>query len=68
MSNVPSTVIDDIEYDPELRRLRVTFTSGRIYIYEDVPLDVAADFMNADSRGAYFNRRIRNAYACREVR
>ncbi|MGQ0533896.1 MAG: KTSC domain-containing protein [Caulobacteraceae bacterium] len=65
---MPSTAIADIEYDPERKQLRITFVTGRIYIYEDVPIDVFEDLMSTSSRGAYFNRNIRSAYECRELR
>jgi hypothetical protein len=64
---MPSTAIADIEYDPDRRLLRVTFVTGRIYVYEDVPIDAFEALMSAGSRGAYFNRHIRGAYEYREV-
>ena len=47
--------------------MTVTFVSGRVYVYEDVPDEVAAAFKNARSKGAFFNQQIRDRYACREV-
>jgi hypothetical protein len=64
---MPSTVIADYEYDEAQSILRITFITGRVYEYEDVPPAVAAEFRSAGSRGAYFNRNIRGAYAYREV-
>jgi hypothetical protein len=65
--DMPSTVIGDIDYDRDRKQLRITFTTGRIYVYESVPPDVVEALRSAGSRGAYFNRRIRDAYAYREV-
>jgi hypothetical protein len=65
---MPSTAIADFEYDDGQKLLRITFVTGRVYEYEDVPPAVAAEFRNAGSRGAYFNRNIRGAYDYREVR
>jgi hypothetical protein len=48
--------------------LRITFVSGRIYVYEDVPIDAFEALMSASSRGAHFNKHIRGAYEYREVR
>ena len=64
---MPSTVIGDIEYEPDRERLIVTFVSGRAYEYFDVPLAVFAAFQSASSRGAFFNAHIRDHYRCREI-
>lgn len=64
---MPSSVITDFEYEPELARLTVTFTTGRIYEYFMVPPDVAASFRSALSKGTFFNTKIRDRYAFREV-
>jgi hypothetical protein len=64
---MPSSVIADIEYEPEHARLTVTFTTGRIYQYFLVPADVVASFQSAFSKGTYFNTRIRDRYSFREV-
>lgn len=64
---MPSSVIADIEYEPELARLTVTFTSDRVYQYFMVPPDVAASFQGAGSKGTFFNTKIRDRFTCREV-
>jgi hypothetical protein len=64
---MPSTAIADIEYEPDRERLTVTFVTGRIYEYFDVPPDEAAAFQSAASKGAYFNHRIRDRYRFHEI-
>ena len=64
---MPSTVIAKFDYEPEHARLTVTFTTGRVYHYFMVPPKVAADFQSAFSKGAFFNRHIRDHYACRDI-
>ncbi len=64
---MPSTAIRDIEYDPDDHRLLVTFVSGRVYEYLDVPTGIAACFEDAESQGAFFNRHIRDHYDFREI-
>jgi hypothetical protein len=64
---MPSTVIRHFRYDPTERELYVTFVSGRRYVYKDVPPDVFDAFRGAFSKGTFFNREIRDGYACREV-
>ena len=64
---MPSTAIADIEYDHKRERLTVTFVTGRIYEYVDVPPEVAASFQSAFSKGTFFNNYIRDRYDFREL-
>ena len=47
--------------------LWVEFTTGRRYVYSDVPEEVANTFRSAFAKGVYFNTRIRDRYPYREV-
>jgi hypothetical protein len=64
---MPSTVIRRFVYDPARQQLWVEFVSGRRYVYEDVPAEVAETFRAAFSKGIYFNTRIRDHFRCREI-
>ena len=64
---MPSTAIAIIEYDQIRERLSVTFVTGRIYEYVDVPAEVAASFQSAFSKGTFFNSYIRDRYDFREL-
>ena len=64
---MPSTAIQDVEYRPDKRELLVTFTTGRRYIYFDVPAAVYLRFRYADSLGRHFNSHIREHYDFREL-
>ncbi|WP_398471472.1 KTSC domain-containing protein [Tardiphaga sp.] len=64
---MPSTAIRHLSYSPATREMRVTFTSGRRYAYAQVPPEVHAAFSTAQSRGAFFNYRVRDRFACREL-
>lgn len=64
---MPSSAIADIEYTPERERLTVTFVTGRIYEYVDVPSEVAASFRSAFAKGTFFNSYIRDRYDFREL-
>ena len=59
---MPSTVIRKYDYDPAERELAVLFTTGRRYVYRDVPQWVFDEFASAFSKGRYFNAHIRDAY------
>ena len=41
---MPSRVISSFTYDPQARRLVVTFVTGRVYEYFGVPAEVAAKY------------------------
>ena len=60
---VESEAIAQIEYDPPARTLFVRFTNGEWYSYAGVPPRVAADFVAAESKGRFFQDRIRGRYA-----
>ena len=64
---MPSTVIKRFDYRPENRELEVLFVTGRRYLYSGVPPDEVEAFRAAYSKGSYFNRNIRDRYACREL-
>lgn len=42
--------------------LLVIFTSGRVYLYRDVPIGVYVELLNAESRGSYFAKNVRDVY------
>lgn len=68
MPHNESSAIDDISYDEDARQMRVTFTTGRIYIYLGVSIEVYEAFATADSLGRHFNAHIRDQYEHYEVR
>jgi hypothetical protein len=62
MPAVDSSVIRFLRYDARERTLQITFTSGKTYIYLDVPPKVYDAFLKADSKGEFFNEEIRDQY------
>ena len=64
---MPSSVIRAAYYDPDRQELDIVFTTGRRYLYRDVPPDAADRFRAAFSKGRHFNARIRDNYAFTEV-
>ncbi len=65
--SMPSSVIGDATYDEATREMRVTFVSGRVYVYDGVPGSIYRAFCNAPSKGAFFNVAIRGRYHFHEV-
>ena len=64
---MPSTVIRAFDYSADARELTVLFTTGRRYLFHDVPPEAAAAFRAAFSKGRHFNRRIRGRYRFSEL-
>ncbi len=64
---MPSTVIRSFDYRPATRELEILFTTGRRYLYEEVPPEAVSAFRAAFSKGRHFNRHIRDRFPCREL-
>jgi hypothetical protein len=60
--DVDSTAIQDIDYDAERAKLLVRFVSGERYVYVGVPGEVHRSFVEADSKGRFFQAEIRDRY------
>ena len=67
MAAMPSTVIRSIAYRPDDRELDVVFTTGRRYLFHDVPPEAAEAFRAARIKGRHFNSRIRGRYLFSET-
>lgn len=48
-------------------RLIIKFNNGSVYSYEDVPLKIYKDLINAESHGKFFNKNIRMSYPYHKV-
>jgi hypothetical protein len=64
---MPSTVIRSFVYRADVRELDVLFTTGRRYVYCEVPAEAAEALRGAFSKGRHFNARIRGRYPYREL-
>lgn len=65
---VESSLIRSVGYDVASSVLEIEFAEhGRVYEYFDVPLSVYSELMAAESKGAYFNDRIKDMYPYQET-
>jgi hypothetical protein len=64
---MPSTVIRSFAYRPETRELEMLFTTGRRYVYREVPPEAAEALRGAFAKGRHFNARIRGRYPFVEI-
>lgn len=64
---MPSSVVRAFAYDGDHRILTITFVSGRVYAYQDVPADIADGLRLAFAKGEYFNKAIRHRFVASPV-
>jgi hypothetical protein len=62
MPSVSSSAIQQIEFDELTHRLHITFTSGKTYTYYGVPRSIYESFLQAASKGTFFNDSIKDRY------
>lgn len=60
--DVQSRAIREIDYDAERTKLLVRFHSGERYVYVGVPSEVHRSFVQADSKGRFFQLHVRDRY------
>ena len=59
---VNSTLLASVTYDASQWLLQLEFCDGAIYCYFAVPAAIHEGLLAADSKGSYFNRRIRSRF------
>jgi hypothetical protein len=62
-THLESTAFSAIGYDTATQRLQIRFNDGSAYEYRDVPAQVHAALIQADSKGRHFNLMIRAKFA-----
>ncbi|HYG29516.1 MAG TPA: KTSC domain-containing protein [Allosphingosinicella sp.] len=60
-------MIRSFAYRPETAELEVLFTTGRRYVYREVPAEAAEALRGSFAKGRHFNARIRGRYPFVEV-
>jgi hypothetical protein len=68
MLPVRSETLKAIGYDPDTETLRISFKSGGVYEYANVPESRFDGLRNASSKGGYFHRYIKDKYRTRKIR
>lgn len=64
---MPSTVISSINYNAETSSLKITFVSGRVYEYKNVPEEIYVAMRTSGQKGIYFNEHIKGRYDFEKV-
>lgn len=65
---VVSSNLKWVDYDFDNHILTIGFRSGSVYEYYDVPEEIYWELLEADSKGRYFWRYIRNDFEYRRIR
>jgi len=65
---VQSRLLATMAYDNDRAILQLEFRGGTVYQYFQVPRQIHQNLLQADSKGAYFNRHIRNVFCCARLR
>ena len=64
---MPSAVIKNYYYDPATETLAITYHSGKVYQYLNVPEKVFRELRSTMVKGIWFNRHIKGKYLFKEV-
>ena len=61
MAKVKSSMIEDVSYDREQKKLSVTFKNGSKYVYTDVSDEQYKEIIGAKSVGQQFSKTIKKS-------
>ena len=64
---VESSMIKAVGYDLTSQELEIEFTSGRVYRYTGVPVEVYEGLLAAESKGQYMHAYVLDLYPYRPV-
>lgn len=62
MNVTSSAGIVKVEYDKKKLEMYVTFKTGKVYTYYDVPIEIWTAWTTAESKGSFFSRQIKGRY------
>lgn len=64
---MPSSVISHFSYNEERKDLKITFVTGMVYVYRNVPAKIYQMLKIAGSKGRYFNANIKDKFKFNKV-
>ena len=64
---MPSSVISHFSYDELHKKLKITFVTGMVYIYQNVPVKTYEMLKISGSKGRYFNAYIKDKFKFNKV-
>lgn len=64
---MPSSVINHFSYNEKSNTLKITFVTGMVYAYKNVPNQVYQMLKIAGSKGRYFNHHIKDKFKFKKL-
>jgi hypothetical protein len=68
LKKVNSSMVYAIGYDSKSKALEVIFTSGKAWVYEEVPKKVYQELLKSESVGSYMRENVIDCYSSYPVR
>ena len=65
---MPSSVVSTMNYDAATSTLRITFVSGMIYDYKNVPEEIYIAMKTSGAKGIYLNQHIKGKYKFEKIK
>jgi hypothetical protein len=65
---MPSSVVAAIKYDAHASTLRVTYVSGMVYDYKNVPEEVYQAMKISFSKGVFLNQYVKGKYEFEKIK
>ncbi|WEA01526.1 KTSC domain-containing protein [Mucilaginibacter sp. SJ] len=64
---MPSTVIQNMDYDLETQVLKISYVSGQTYLYKNVPEKVYKELKSSRVKGRYLHFFVKNKYEFEQI-
>ncbi|XHR97084.1 KTSC domain-containing protein [Mucilaginibacter sp. UC70_90] len=64
---MPSTVIQNMDYDLETQVLKISYVSGQTYLYKNVPEKVYKELKSSRVKGRYLRFFVKNKYEFEQI-
>ena len=65
---MPSTVVSTMSYDSATSTLTITFVSGMVYNYKNVPEEVYNALKTSGAKGIFLNQHIKGKYEFEKIK
>jgi hypothetical protein len=65
---MPSSVVAAMKYSQETHKLRVTYVSGHVYDYKNIPEIIFEKMKAAASKGVFLNRVIKDGFDFEKIK
>lgn len=67
INEIKSTNLKKSEYDTETKKMTVTFNSGSVYEYNEIPHQLYTQFRMSESQGKFFSSKIAKTFKYKKI-